>query len=173
MTTEQAKKVSKQYYSIKHPNRFVNYFKDIAEFRQWCTEGSKEDLQATLQAFEKAELYEYCVVINEVKLGIETKKMAKCTKKHMIVRSGNDIVIYETVSGELTNEGFRCWEKIVKPVEGLIFDVYYDTFEVMDADCTRVFLKPLFSLVDGFMKPVHDKEGVRDYLLKLGIKENE
>ncbi|OED34277.1 hypothetical protein AB832_07930 [Flavobacteriaceae bacterium (ex Bugula neritina AB1)] len=57
-------------YERKHigcPTMLVKSFKSKQEFRQWCKEGSKEDLEATLKAFEEAELYEYCVVINEVK----------------------------------------------------------------------------------------------------------
>jgi hypothetical protein len=54
------------YFDSKRPESFVTTFKDNAEFRQWCEEGSKEDLRCTLKAFEDAELYEYCVIINEV-----------------------------------------------------------------------------------------------------------
>lgn len=66
MTTEQAKKITKAYYSLRHPSKFVNYFKSMQEFRQWCEEGTKEDLQCTLRAFEYEELYEHCSIINQV-----------------------------------------------------------------------------------------------------------
>lgn len=66
MTMDQAKKITKAYYSLRHPSKFVSYFKSMQEFNQWCEEGTKEDLQYTLKAFEAEELYEHCVIINEV-----------------------------------------------------------------------------------------------------------
>jgi hypothetical protein len=59
-----------KYFDTKHPKTFITTFKSKAEFRQWCEEGSKEDLKCTLKAFEEAELYEYCAIINEVEKAI-------------------------------------------------------------------------------------------------------
>lgn len=55
-----------KYFDSKQPLVFVTTFKDKAEFRQWCEEGSKQDLKCTLKAFEAAEAYEWCSIINEV-----------------------------------------------------------------------------------------------------------
>ena len=55
-----------QLEAIKEPAFFINQFKDKAEFREWLIEGSIEDLECTLKAFEKAELYEYCAMIKEM-----------------------------------------------------------------------------------------------------------
>ncbi len=46
--------------------KFASKFKSKAEFRQWCEEGTKEDLKCTLRAFEESEAYEWCTIINEV-----------------------------------------------------------------------------------------------------------
>jgi hypothetical protein len=54
------------YQSIINPLNFIKIFKDAAAFRLWCEEGSKEDLRCTLKAFEEAELYEHCAIINKV-----------------------------------------------------------------------------------------------------------
>ena len=54
------------YQANRNPLNFVKLFKDYESFRLWCEEGTKEDLQCTLKAFEDAELYEYCAIINEV-----------------------------------------------------------------------------------------------------------
>lgn len=59
------------YITIKQPHNFIKYFSTKDEFRQWCEEGTKEDLQCTLKAFEDAEEYEYCKIINEVLKGKE------------------------------------------------------------------------------------------------------
>lgn len=58
-----------KYNELFAPNLFVKYFKSKQEFRQWCEEGTKEDLQCTLKAFEDAEEYEHCKIINEVLKG--------------------------------------------------------------------------------------------------------
>lgn len=56
-------------YEEKQPQRPSNLFKafkSMQEFRQWCEEGTKEDLECTLRAFEYEELYEHCSIINQV-----------------------------------------------------------------------------------------------------------
>ena len=53
----------------KKPNALLKGFKSKEEFRQWCEEGTKEDLECTLKAFEESEAYEWCGIINEVLKG--------------------------------------------------------------------------------------------------------
>jgi len=64
------KELRNKYFDTKCPKSFVLTFIDMSEFRQWCEQGSKEDLKCTLKAFEEAELYEYCAIINEVEKAI-------------------------------------------------------------------------------------------------------
>ena len=60
-----------KYNELIEPNLFVEQFKDKEEFREWCKQGTKQDLQCTLKAFEESEAYEWCSVINEVIKGKE------------------------------------------------------------------------------------------------------
>ena len=57
------------YQSMRNPLNFVKIFKDEAAFRLWCEEGTKEDLECTLKAFEESEAYEWCSIINQVLKG--------------------------------------------------------------------------------------------------------
>jgi hypothetical protein len=55
-----------QYDNMIRPDSFVNNFKNMLEFEEWCYIGTIEDLEATLVEFEKYELYEHCQVIKSV-----------------------------------------------------------------------------------------------------------
>ena len=57
---------------IKEPSNFVKNFKDLQEFREWAIEGTDKDLKDTIKEFEKAELYEYCAILQKC---IEAKKL--------------------------------------------------------------------------------------------------
>jgi hypothetical protein len=54
------------YHELIRPDNFINLFKDIQDFEEWCHLGTIKDLDATLAEFEKYELYEYCQVIKGV-----------------------------------------------------------------------------------------------------------
>jgi len=68
-----------EYLNIIRPDSFINLFKDMKDFEEWCHIGTIEDLEATLLEFEKYELYEYCSIIKKVKLELELAKT--CFKK--------------------------------------------------------------------------------------------
>ena len=55
-----------KYDKMIRPDNFVNNFKNMFEFEEWCYIGTIEDLEATLVEFEKYELYEHCQVIKSV-----------------------------------------------------------------------------------------------------------
>jgi len=78
-----------RYIELIKPNLFVSQFKDKAEFCKWCEEGTKEDLQCTLKAFEDAEAYEWCSIINEVLKGKEYESKNKETKGKPLLFRGN------------------------------------------------------------------------------------
>lgn len=54
------------YQDLIEPSVFINNFTSEDEFKQWLIMGTKEDLQHTLKAFEKAEMYEQCITINNM-----------------------------------------------------------------------------------------------------------
>lgn len=57
------------YLEIIEPNKIITNFETIEDFEEWLELGTKEDLLATLKAFEEAELYEYCqIILNRVKM---------------------------------------------------------------------------------------------------------
>ena len=58
-------KLQKIYEYISHPRNLLKYFKTREDFIKWLDLGSKEDLECALEAFEKEELYEYCVIIRD------------------------------------------------------------------------------------------------------------
>ncbi len=51
---------------VKDCSKFASKFKSKEEFRKWCEEGTKKDLECALRAFEESEAYEWCTIINEV-----------------------------------------------------------------------------------------------------------
>lgn len=51
------------YENIIEPQNFIKNFKTIEDFNKWLDQGTVEDLEATLKAFEEAELYEHCILI--------------------------------------------------------------------------------------------------------------
>ena len=93
--------------------------------------------------------------------------------KAVIVANGNDIVIYNGVSGNPSDDSFSFIEELRQPISNCYFLTYTRHFEIMDKDCRKIVIKAYENLLDGFGKPVHGNEGVRNYLLKLGIKEHE
>ena len=66
--------IESRYIDLIRPDNFINEFKDIQEFREWCYLGTIEDLEATLKEFAKYELYEWCFIIKEVKTELELAK---------------------------------------------------------------------------------------------------
>lgn len=53
------------YENITDPTEFVKNFKSKQEFIEWLDLGTPEDVECTLEAFEAAELYEYCQIIKD------------------------------------------------------------------------------------------------------------
>ena len=75
--TQNPEALNKAYASILDPEYFVTLFTDTSDFRGWCREGSIQDLECVLVAFEKAEVYEHCMIVSEV---LKEKKMDELTK---------------------------------------------------------------------------------------------
>lgn len=55
-----------EYNKLIRPDNFIKEFNNLHEFEEWCYIGTIEDLEATLEEFEKYELYEHCNVIKHV-----------------------------------------------------------------------------------------------------------
>ena len=54
------------YVVLLNPQELVKYFKDDAEFENWCETGEVFDLSETLKVFESHEMYEHCAIIKKV-----------------------------------------------------------------------------------------------------------
>ncbi len=60
------------YENLESPEVFISLFKSESEFRDWLKEGTRNDLKSTLFRFTKAELYEYCSIIqSEIDLKVD------------------------------------------------------------------------------------------------------
>jgi hypothetical protein len=53
----------KQLANIIQPSNFVTYFSSRKEFEEWANMGTKQDIEKTIEAFEKEELYEHCIIL--------------------------------------------------------------------------------------------------------------
>jgi hypothetical protein len=93
--------------------------------------------------------------------------------KAVIVANGNDIVIYNGVSGSPSNDDFSFIEEIRQPIDSCCFSCWTNSVEIMDISCKRLVIKSYDNILDGHGVCVSGNEGVRNYLLKLGIKEHE
>jgi len=51
------------YTGPLNPRNLIKTFKNKEEFIDWINLGTTEDIKACLNAFENAELYEYCRII--------------------------------------------------------------------------------------------------------------
>lgn len=58
--------LERAYLDFIHPTNFIQTFSTEREFIDWLLLGSREDIECCLQAFEEAEEYEWCVVIQRV-----------------------------------------------------------------------------------------------------------
>ena len=58
--------INEAYQEIIEPKNIRGQFKSIEEFESWLETGTIEDLKCTLKAFEDAEMYEDCVIINNL-----------------------------------------------------------------------------------------------------------
>jgi hypothetical protein len=58
--------IDQAYEKIIEPFSIRSHFKSEDEFISWLESGSLQDLKCTLQAFENAELYEDCIIIQNV-----------------------------------------------------------------------------------------------------------
>ena len=56
----------KHYEDSIIPSYFVQNFKNDYEFKNWCRQGTIEDLYCALKAFEQYEEYEHCKIIKTV-----------------------------------------------------------------------------------------------------------
>jgi len=59
--------LEKHYSNLIRPSNFIKMFKDSAEFREWAEIGTVKDLDWTIKNFEIDELYEYCIILKEVR----------------------------------------------------------------------------------------------------------
>ena len=58
--------INEAYEKLIEPKNIRSHFKSIEEFESWLETGTIEDLKCTLKAFEDAEMYEDCVIINNL-----------------------------------------------------------------------------------------------------------
>lgn len=65
--------INEAYENIIDPKNIRSQFKSIEEFESWLETGTIDDLKCTLNAFEDAEMYEDCVIINNLVKKQDTK----------------------------------------------------------------------------------------------------
>ena len=58
--------INEAYEKLIDPKNIRSQFKSVEEFKSWLETGTIEDLKCTLKAFENAEMYEDCVIINNL-----------------------------------------------------------------------------------------------------------
>ena len=58
--------INETYEKLIEPKNIRSQFKSVEEFKSWLETGTIEDLKCTLKAFEDAEMYEDCVIINNL-----------------------------------------------------------------------------------------------------------
>ena len=58
--------LERAYLDFIHPTNFIKTFNTEREFIDWLLLGSREDIESCLQAFEEAEEYRWCAVIQRV-----------------------------------------------------------------------------------------------------------
>jgi hypothetical protein len=58
--------INEAYKEIIEPQNIRNQFKSEEEFISWLETGTTEDLKCALKVFEDAEMYEDCVIINNL-----------------------------------------------------------------------------------------------------------
>tara|TARA_R110002049_G_C9011343_1_gene550662 strand:+ start:409 stop:606 length:198 start_codon:yes stop_codon:yes gene_type:complete len=59
--------INKAYEKLVDPATLVGHLGNKDQFGKWCDLGTKQDLIATLQQFEDAELYEHCeIILNKI-----------------------------------------------------------------------------------------------------------
>ena len=96
--------------------------------------------------------------------------------KTMVVISGGKIEVFERVTGFLedgTIVNFNFWDSWKNHLKLTFFSVSETHFTLFCRKDGELIKSKLENLIDGFCHKVHGNEGVRNYLLKLGIKEYE
>ena len=58
--------INEAYEKIIEPKNIRSHFKSIEEFESWLETGTIDDLKCTLKVFEYAEMYEDCIIINNL-----------------------------------------------------------------------------------------------------------
>ena len=58
--------INEAYEKLIEPKNIRSQFKSVEEFESWLEMGTIEDLKCTLKAFEDAEMYEDCIIINNL-----------------------------------------------------------------------------------------------------------
>ena len=59
--------INSQYERILNPVELVKEFETMYDFRIWCYDGTVEDLDVSIKAFESYELYEHCAIMLSVR----------------------------------------------------------------------------------------------------------
>ena len=94
----------------------------------------------------------------------------------MIVITGDKVEVFERVSGFLedgTIVNFNYWDSWKNHLSTTYFTVNKTHFTLFCLTEGELIKNKLENLVGGFCDKIHGNEGVRNYLLKLGIKEYE
>ena len=60
------RELERAYLSLIEPTNFIQTFSTEKEFIDWLLLGSREDIECSLKAFEEAEEYRWCSVIQRV-----------------------------------------------------------------------------------------------------------
>ena len=58
-------KLNQAYEEMCNP-RYIRSIQSDEQFEQWCNIGSVQDLECALIVFEKAEMYEDCLIIKRI-----------------------------------------------------------------------------------------------------------
>lgn len=60
------RELERAYLSLIEPKNFIKTFSTEKEFIDWLLLGSRRDIECCLQAFEEAEEYRWCLLIQRV-----------------------------------------------------------------------------------------------------------
>lgn len=57
--------MEEMYLELIQPSNLIELFENTDEFRDWLQMGTTEEMGWALKAFEREELYGYCMIIKE------------------------------------------------------------------------------------------------------------
>jgi hypothetical protein len=102
--------------------------------------------------------------------------MSEENKTMVIIGASGKVEVFERVTGFLedgTIVNFSYWDSWKNHLSLTFFSVNKTHFTLSCRRDGELIKEKIENLIDGFCHKVHGNEGVRNYLLKLGIKEHE